>query len=374
MPPKGEIVDYPSSFSGRCGEQVHYDITIKNVGDADGVFHIRIKDANDNVICSPFYSQPLEPGEEHTFRCDFRLTYPSGNYTIELYDETTRTIDDVKKVPADIQGNGSYGLSLRGVYYPSRVTVESNVQVTVVVDGNDCCTLGKIQILDENGDVVASASTGYPVCPGWNLNVPLSFKAPSEPGRYTYTLNLYCSDCGNKLQASRSLSIDVYKPGEPFFIIDGVQYPSSAAPNTDVTVTVTVKNVGDTGGNVDVRILSGGEVIAHKEVYVPANSQNDVPLSVTTPSCECTWYLYVETYNDATNHVDDRFDFSIYVTGQGGGGGSLGGGGAGSGGGGGGVETGSEETGAKEINAMGVIGAIVITVLVVLIIYELLSR
>lgn len=368
MPPKGVITDYPSSFDGRCGQQVHYDITIKNVGDADGVFHIYIKDANGNVICSPFYSEPLEPGESYTFKCDFRLTYPGGNYTIELYDETTKTVDDRKVVPANISGNGSYSLSLRGVYYPSSVPVGSTINVTAVVDGNDCCTKGVVRIIDENGNVVASADTGYPVCPGWNLNVPLSFKAPDKPGKYTYTLNLYCSDCGDSLQASRSFTVLVYVPNKPFFVIDSVQYPSSAAPNTDVKIYVVVKNVGDVDGTVDVRILSGGEIISHREVAVPAGGQSNVELDVTTPSCECTWYLYAETYNEDTRSIDDRFDFSIYVTGQGGGGGGSGGGGAGGGGAvGGGVAI-------TQLSAMGVIGAIVITVLVILIIYELLKR
>ena len=204
--------------------------------------------------------------------------------------------------------------SILSVDVPDSVAPGSTVNITVTV-ANDGSGDGSvtIRVLDSNSNEVASQTVT--LASGNIMDVSLSFTAPSTEGTYTYTVIAHnnATDTDDD-QTTFDLNVEQPQAGNPHFTIINVDAPSSVSPGDVINVTVTVKNDGDTDGEVTVNILdSNNDIMSSHTETISAGAQSSMDLEFTAPSSEGTYTYTVVAHNNATGADDDQTTFTVTV-------------------------------------------------------------
>lgn len=201
------IVDYPRGLSGRCGELVSFSITVKNIGNSVGKVHVEVRDRDNRLLCKSF-RVVLAPGDVYTFSpsiCLMRLGNNRSNYYFLAINDSEKRIDDRKSIYVNVQGNGRYGLVFKSV---GARQLGRHVVIDVDVSGVDCCTVGEIDVANENGIVVARRIIANPICYGETARYSIVLHHVA-PGDRRLEVLAVCYDCNGKVTDKRDVEIRV---------------------------------------------------------------------------------------------------------------------------------------------------------------------
>jgi len=100
------ITSYPSQVSGSPGESKSFQVEVSNDGGADGVAELRIKDHNGNTVFSE--QKTIPAGTCYLWNVTITLPSTPGTYqwTIEVYNVNTSSVDDSKSFTVEVTGEG----------------------------------------------------------------------------------------------------------------------------------------------------------------------------------------------------------------------------------------------------------------------------
>ena len=103
--------------------------------------------------------------------------------------------------------------------------------------------------------------------------------------------------------------------GQPRFTIINYQSKIIVTPGASFTVDVTVKNEGDTAGNVTVRLKDhNNALVDQKTISLEPGAQQTVTLSATAPTESGSYIWTIEAYNETTQNVDSQAQFTLEVS------------------------------------------------------------
>jgi hypothetical protein len=103
--------------------------------------------------------------------------------------------------------------------------------------------------------------------------------------------------------------------GQPYFTIVSYTDRVTVPPGGSFTVDVTVKNEGDTAGNVTVRLIDhNGALVDQKTITLDPGAQQTVTLSAVAPSEVGTYTWTIEAYNETTGNIDSQANVTVEVS------------------------------------------------------------
>lgn len=200
---------------------------------------------------------------------------------------------------------------------PTFKLVEVSIDPTIP-SGKDVGVLYKVQNLgksdgyayvvlrDEKGNVVT-----YDVVkvPGSGTRAGcLHFKAPSlsSGNLFTkYTVEVRGSD--NTVHDSVEKNVAITTSSTSFFNISVSPTEINATHGSNVSVNVTIGEVGGASGKADIYVFSGdGSQAAYKQVSVSANGESSTSLSFSAPGSKGIYRYIVAAFNDSVKACDDN--------------------------------------------------------------------
>ncbi len=246
----------------------------------DGVYEVQFSDDWNSITSATKISDP----DPSYYYIDSTVTAPGvPHFTITQYT------DSVTVNPGDTFG----------------------VDWTVVNDGDASDTF-TIELLDHNGTVVDSYTHPTALDPSGSATGQLSGTAPSEPGTYTWKLQVKTSS--GTVTDQKNVTVNVVQPSTPHFTITSYTSEVSVEPGGTITVQAVVKNDGDASGMVTVRLFDHNNTLMDaKDANIAPNNTTMFTLTATAPSQPGTYTWRLDAYNNDTGNIDDEKTITVNV-------------------------------------------------------------
>ena len=203
-----------------------------------------------------------------------------------------------------------------GAVDPPTVTVSPgqnfDVLVWVTCTGGSIVA-GYIRLYDNNGILVSSIYV-TPQCAG-AVSYTITGLAPDQAGTYTFTITT--ESLTGAIWDSQNITVNVQPPQETaIFTIDSVDPPSiSQPPNTYFNITVTVSNIGNVQGTVNIVLKDQNGVMQDSSQHTLSPGQQiSTFLQGLTPSSQGSYTFTVDAVNVDTGQIDSSYPISVTVT------------------------------------------------------------
>jgi heme/copper-type cytochrome/quinol oxidase subunit 2 len=285
--PSFKIVEYTDRIATAPLQQYNIIVKVQNTGDAVGRVVVKLMTANKSqTIQSAEYELEANAIITHTFTLTAPYTGGSLLYAVVLYNETNDTIDDEKYVFVYVIANRPI-FRIKELYvstvppspYAYRVVAYPKQPISytpVLTNIGDKDGRALVIVKDQSGAVLDSI--GVDIAKHGEGGKPVGFKAPAEPGTYTYTIEIYNVDVG-AVDDARRVNVKVLRFNTSIELL----MPDRLKPNATawvygrLTASDGLKTIGLEGINVKI-------VVNNAEYIVKTKIGGYFRLEITTPS------------------------------------------------------------------------------------------
>lgn len=315
------IEDAPDAVT--AGESATVEATIENLGDYEGLQDVTL--SVDGMGVDAVADARIPAGEVYPVTFEFE---PGADDVAETAEMTASSEDDSDQTNLEIRT--APDVSIDSLDVPPELTAGEGVSVTATLEndggeGFHDVELRLGQALDDPDYFEVLATEAVDLDAGGETAVEVDGTVPEDADDGAVLLGVAVAD--GLAEATTALSATDETPTDdgggpgvppappeepaesPQFDLGPIDAPDTVSGGDQVPVEISVTNVGDGDGSVDLTVLLDGEVVTTEPVDVAAGDETAVETTVSAPPAAGTVDLVVQAPDDeaaATLAVDDE--------------------------------------------------------------------